>query len=75
MTWQAATKASSAQWVGGDAVLGNLSGLTTRTLELTVDYPSGATRGFYDGTVQVGGKTCGYRLLGSIPVTTAYLPR
>ncbi|MFF3911570.1 hypothetical protein ACFYZJ_37845 [Streptomyces sp. NPDC001848] len=75
MTWQAATKSSSAQWIGGDAVLGNLAGVTTRTLELTVDYPSGATRGTYAGTVLVGARTCGYQLLGAIPVTTAYRPR
>lgn len=75
MTWHAATKSSTAQWLGGDAVLGNLPGSTSHTLEMTVDYPSGATPGFYDGTLLAGAKTCGYQLLGAIPVTTEYRPR
>ncbi|MFG3202897.1 hypothetical protein [Streptomyces sp. NPDC048192] len=75
MTWYPATKASTAQWVGGDAVLGNLPGNTTRRMEMTVDYPSGATRGFYPGTVMAGAKTCSSQLLGAIQVTTAYEPR
>ncbi|MGW1166900.1 hypothetical protein [Streptomyces sp. NPDC002550] len=75
MAWNPATKSSTAYWIGGDAVLGSLPGLTTRTLEMTVDYPSGATHGFYDGNLWMGAKTCGSQLLGGIMVTTAYLPR
>ncbi len=75
MTWHPATQSSTAQWVSGDAVLGNLPGFTTHTLEMTVDYPSGATHGFYAGTLLAGAKTCGYQLLGAITVSTDYLPR
>ncbi|MEV6114927.1 hypothetical protein AB0L59_21015 [Streptomyces sp. NPDC052109] len=75
MTWYPATKASTAQWVGGDAVLGNLPGNAIRKMEMTVDCPSGATRGFYPGTLMAGAKTCGSQLLGAIQVTTAYEPR
>ncbi|MGW4519186.1 hypothetical protein ACWEO4_46720 [Streptomyces sp. NPDC004393] len=74
-TWRAATKSSTAQWVSGDAVLGNLRGSTGHTLEMTVDYPSGATPGVYNGTLLAGAKTCGDQLLGAVPVTTAYRPR
>ncbi|MEU1626909.1 hypothetical protein ABZ746_16615 [Streptomyces sp. NPDC020096] len=75
MTWYPATKSSNAHWVSGDAVLGDLPGFTTRTLEMTIDYPSGATPGAYDGNLWMGAKTCGYQLLGGITVSTAYLPR
>ncbi|MCQ4043971.1 hypothetical protein ACFOSC_27485 [Streptantibioticus rubrisoli] len=74
-TWYPATKSSNAHWIGGDAVLGNLPGFTTRTLEMTVDYPAGATPGPYDNNLWMGAKTCGYQLLGGISVSTVYLPR
>ncbi|WP_143076853.1 hypothetical protein [Streptomyces sp. MUSC 14] len=75
MTWNPATKVSTAQWEGGDAVLGSPPSNTTCRLEMTVDYPSGATRGFYAGTVLAGAKTCESQLLGAFPVSTAYEPR
>lgn len=74
MIWYPAVPhGSEAYWAGGDAAFGNLPGGATRRLEMTVDYPSGATPGLYPGWVNFGAKTCGYQLLGEVALTTGYL--
>ncbi|PWI43810.1 hypothetical protein [Streptomyces sp. ICBB 8177] len=75
MSWNPAVNGASAVWIGGDGTLGNIPGHSTRTLEMTVDYPKGAARGIYSGNVWVGAKTCGTQLLGGLLVTTAYEPK